>query len=174
MSVDAIDNSIAESQKHSLHNTWTLWAHLPHDVNWDVGSYKNISTVSTVEDTLALMDVQPDNLIKNCMLFVMRNNILPIWEDEKNSKGGCFSYKVSNKTIVTTWKQLVYKLVGETLLNDIKSSLKCNGITISPKRNFCIIKIWFSDCSIQNPQLISDITGLPRQGCIFKKHNPEY
>lgn len=163
-----------ENGHNNLNDTWTLWAHLPHDVNWDVNSYKNIYTMTSIEETIAVIEAQPDNLIKNCMLFVMRKGILPIWEDEKNSGGGCFSYKVNNKSIVTTWKQLVYKLVGETLLSDVSSVMKCNGITISPKRNFCIIKIWFSDCTIQNPQSISDISGLPRQGCIFKKHNPEY
>ena len=174
MSGQEICEKTNKNGHHKLNDTWTLWAHLPHDVNWNVSSYKNIYTMSSIEETIALIEAHPDNLIKNCMLFVMRKGILPIWEDAKNTKGGCFSYKVNNKTIVTTWKQLIYKLVGETLLSDVGSVMKCNGITISPKRNFCIIKIWFSDCTIQNPQSISDISGLSRQGCIFKKHNPEY
>ena len=160
--------------RHKLNDKWTLWAHLPHDVNWGVDSYKKIDTVSTVEHAVKLFKSLPENLIKNCMLFVMREGILPIWEDKKNSKGGCFSYKVNNKTILSTWKQLLYKLLSEDLIRDEEKTHKFNGITISPKRNFCIIKIWLQDCSIKIPSHISDIQGLAQQGCIFKKHNPEF
>ena len=45
-----------------------------------------------------------------------------------------------------------------------------NGITISPKKNFCIIKIWLSKCEYNNPDIITDIDGLVRQGCLFKRH----
>jgi hypothetical protein len=162
------------SDKHALNNGWTLWAHLPHDVNWDVKSYKKIHTVENVEDAVVLFHALPENLIKNCMLFIMRDGILPIWEDKKNSRGGCFSYKVNNKTIMKTWTELAHKLIGETLISDENNVEKINGITISPKRSFCIIKIWTTDHSIQNPQIISDIDGLPKQGCIFKKHNPNF
>jgi hypothetical protein len=49
------------------------------------------------------------------------------------------------------------------------------GITISPKKNFCIIKIWMSNCANQNPAIVTNlIPGLIPQGCIFKKHTPEY
>jgi hypothetical protein len=49
------------------------------------------------------------------------------------------------------------------------------GITISPKKNFCIIKIWMSDCNNQNPNVVTaDVKGLSPQGCLFKKHTPEY
>ena len=161
-------------EKHALNNNWTLWAHLPHDVNWDVNSYKKIHTVNNIEDAVVLFRSLPENLVKNCMLFIMRDGILPIWEDKKNSKGGCFSYKVNNKTIIKTWVELAHKLVSENLINDENLVEKINGITISPKRNFCIIKIWTNDCTIQNPQTIIDIDGLPKQGCIFKKHSPDY
>jgi hypothetical protein len=51
---------------------------------------------------------------------------------------------------------------------------KINGITISPKRNFCIIKIWLSDCSMQNPSSIVPLDNLTKLGCLFKKHQPEF
>ena len=52
---------------------------------------------------------------------------------------------------------------------------KVTGITISPKKNFCIIKIWMTDCTNQNPAIvINEIKGISSQGCIFKKHAPEY
>ena len=159
---------------HKLHDTWNLWAHLPHDTSWDLKSYKKIMQLTTVEDGIAINRTLPDTLIKNCMLFLMRDGIQPIWEDEKNRNGGCFSYKINNRNVVDVWKQLSYAIVGETVSmnDDFRSNV--TGITISPKKNFCIIKIWMSACSHQNTQQISPIKGLNSHGCIFKKHNPEF
>lgn len=160
---------------HKLSDKWTLWAHLPHDTDWSINSYKKIFTTSTVEETIAIVETLPQILVQNCMLFMMREGIKPTWEDEKNRNGGCFSYKVSNKSVYEVWKDLSYVVVGNTLSNQLLFVNKVTGITISPKKNFCIIKIWMSDCSNQNPSVItSDLKGLPSQGCIFKKHAPEY
>lgn len=159
---------------HKLHDKWTLWAHLPHDTDWTVKSYKKIMTFSNVEEALVLYETLPEKMIKNCMLFLMREGIQPTWEDEKNRGGGCFSYKVGNKNITTTWKQASYLLIGERLTSELKLSPLINGMTISPKKNFCIIKIWLSTCEFQNPQKITEIAGIVPQGCLFKKHTPQY
>ena len=155
---------------HNLNDEWTLWAHLPHDTEWNLNSYKEIMSFNTVEEALTLYETLPDKMIKNCMLFLMRKGIKPIWEDEKNKNGGCFSYKIPNKITIPTWKHSSYKLMGETVTKDNALKNDINGITISPKRNFCIIKIWLSNCNNQNPDKIQDIMGINSQGCLFKKH----
>ena len=155
--------------QHKLNNTWTLWAHLPHDIDWSVASYKEILTLNTVEDALMLFENLPDILVKNCMLFLMRKGIQPTWEDEHNKYGGCFSYKINNRNVTYSWKNLSYVLLGETLTSP-ELSKYINGITISPKKNFCIIKIWLSTCDNNNPEIITEIDGLSRYGCLFKKH----
>lgn len=160
---------------HKLSDTWTLWAHLPHDIDWSITSYKKIYDTSTVEETIAVMETLPQILVQNCMLFLMREGIKPIWEDEKNRNGGCFSYKVSNKNVYEVWKELSYVVVGGTVSEQNNFVNRVTGITISPKKNFCIIKIWMSDCSNQNPNVVDQtIKGLTAQGCLFKKHSPEY
>jgi hypothetical protein len=160
---------------HILADNWTLWAHLPHNTDWSIKSYIPISTFKYLEDAIAVTETIPSILVENCMLFIMRTGIKPTWEDPKNRQGGCFSYKVSNKTVYKAWKDLTYVVVGETISN-ITGFVNCvTGITISPKKNFCIIKIWMSDCSYQNPSVItSELNGIQPQGCIFKKHSPEY
>ena len=155
--------------QHELNDTWTLWAHLPHDIDWSVTSYKEILTLNTVEDALMLFENLPDILVKNCMLFLMRKGIQPTWEDEHNKYGGCFSYKINNRNVTYSWKNLSYVLLGETLTTH-ELSKYINGITISPKKNFCIIKIWLSTCDNNNPEIITEIDGLARHGCLFKRH----
>jgi len=160
---------------HKLSQNWTLWAHLPHNTDWSIKSYIPISTFTTIEETIAVIETLPPVLIENCMLFIMRVGINPTWEDPKNQHGGCFSYKVSNDKVCKVWKDLTYVVVGGSISKNVGFVNCVTGITISPKKKFCIIKIWMSDCNNQNPSVVtSDVSGLSTQGCIFKKHVPQY
>jgi len=159
---------------HKLSDNWTLWAHLPHNTDWSLKSYIPISTFTTLEDAIAVTESLPSALVENCMLFIMRQGINPMWEDPKNRNGGCFSYKVLNKNVAKAWSELTYRVVGGSISNGNAFVKSVTGITISPKKNFCIIKIWMSNCDHQNPSVVSPIKGLQAQGCLFKKHTPEY
>lgn len=160
---------------HKLKNKWNLWAHLPQDPEWTVKSYKLVYKYNSVEETIAITESLPEVLIKNCMLYIMKDGINPMWEDPKNRNGGCFSYKVSNKNVCEVWRDLTYVLVGETISQNLPFVNSVTGITISPKKNFCIIKIWLSNCDHQNPQVVTNqVKYLMPQGCLFKKHTPEF
>jgi hypothetical protein len=159
---------------HQLSSNWVLWAHLPHDNNWKINSYKKIYTFTTIEEAIAMTQTLPEILVKNCMLFLMKDGIMPIWEDPKNIDGGCFSYKISNKHVYEVWRDLSYVLVGETISTNRKVINNITGITISPKKNFCIVKVWLNNCEFQNPTVIThNIKNLIPQGCLFKKHPKE-
>ena len=166
------DTTLTNKEQHKLYDNWTLWAHLPHDTNWNLTSYKKIITLETIEESLVLFETFPEVMVKNCMLFLMRDGIQPIWEDINNKNGGCFSYKINNRNVAYSWKNLSYVLLGETLTSS-ELSKNINGITISPKKNFCIIKIWMSNCDHANPDIITEIDGLSKHGCLFKKHITE-
>lgn len=159
---------------HDLSDTWILWAHLPHDTDWSLKSYMKIYEFNTVEQAITITETLPPVLVTNCMLFLMRKGINPIWEDERNRNGGCFSYKIPNKDVPDAWKQLSYSLVGETMSDNKKLLPHINGITISPKKNFCIIKVWLANCSFQDAAVIREVHGITSHGCLFKRHVPEY
>ena len=159
---------------HKLSHQWTLWAHLPHDTNWSASSYKKIYEFETAEEAIAIFETLPPKLVMNCMLFLMRKGIVPMWEDAKNRNGGCFSYKVANKEVNQAWKQLSYVTVGETISTNLTVLPHLNGITISPKKNFCIVKIWMANCNFQNAGVVRELEGITAHGCLFKKHTPEY
>ena len=42
------------------------------------------------------------------------------------------------------------------------------------KKKFCILKIWMNDCTLKDPEIFIDIDNLFNDGCLFKKHNPEF
>lgn len=166
---------ISKNQEtHKLNDEWVLWAHLPHDTNWSLDSYKRVYTFTLVEEVITVLERLPSDLVSNCMLFIMRKGINPVWEDPRNRSGGCFSYKVNNKNVYSCWKNLSYILTGESLIEKPKIQQTVNGITISPKKNFCIIKIWLSTCEYQDPTVVFKIKDLSSEGCLFKRHNPEF
>jgi hypothetical protein len=174
MSIET-SSRMEQEEFHILSSKWCLWAHLPHDTDWTIKSYKIIMKFNSVEEAIAVTETLPEILVRNCMLFLMRENIKPMWEDEKNRNGGCFSYKVTNKDVYKAWKDLSYVTVGNSISAQANFVSKVTGITISPKKNFCIIKVWMADCTNQNPAIVtSEVKGIVPQGCIFKKHAPEY
>jgi hypothetical protein len=155
--------------------SWNLMYHLPQDKNWTLSSYKYImKEINTIDKVIALRESISDNLIKYCMLYIMKEGITPMWEDQQNRNGGCFSYKVVNSMVPDVWNELMYALCGHTLTKKKNHMDFITGITISPKRNFCIIKIWLSSCKFQDPTLITPIENLTKMGCFFKKHEPEF
>jgi len=154
---------------------WNYYYHLPNDKNWNLASYKLIvNDIDTLEKLVAVNETVTDNIIRNCMLFVMREGVTPMWEDTSNRNGGCFSYKVSNKVVVAVWRELAYRLCGYSLTVERPHMDLVNGITISPKRGFCIVKIWLKNCILQDPNAIVDIENLVKAGCLFKTHKAEF
>lgn len=168
MEVDTIN-----TKYHTLNDTWMLWAHLPHDTDWSISSYKNVSEINCIESILEFENVIPDIMIKNCMIFCMRKGILPTWEDPSNRDGGSFSFKINNSDIYEIWKELSITLMTEMLVQDEVMNKSICGITVSPKKNFCILKIWMKDVDIQDVKLFNLPEKIDRKSTIFRKHVPE-
>jgi hypothetical protein len=163
------------TQTHYLNDKWDLYYHLPQNSNWDLSSYTIIQkSINTAETVKLLSEHIHSNIVKHCMLFAMRTGITPMWEDARNRNGGYFSYKVSNKHVYEVWKHLFTMVCGETLCVNPNHNKHINGITLSPKKQFCIVKIWLDGIDIQDPNSIVSIPNLLKQGCLFKKQAPEY
>jgi hypothetical protein len=174
MSGSLSSNMSCDTKYHTLNDVWTLWAHLPHDTDWSIKSYQNIIEMDNVETILQLNKIVPDTMIKNCMIFCMRKNILPTWEDVNNRDGGSFSFKISNSDIYKVWNELMMTLLTEMLIKDEVLNKSVNGITVSPKKNFCILKIWMRDVNIQNPKLLNLPVIIDTKTTLFKKHNADH
>ncbi len=154
---------------NNLSDTWTIYSHLPYNNDWTVTSYQSLFKTNILEQFIVFSEFVSEVIIKKCMLFIMKNDIQPIWEDDNNKNGGCFSYKIQNENVVSVWKNLSYKLIGNSLLKPGTENT-ISGITISPKRNFCIIKIWLQNCKHRDSSIITNIEHMTSQQCIFKKH----
>ena len=43
----------SQEMTHPLYDKWVLWAHLPHDTDWSLKSYKKIMTVTSIEEMVS-------------------------------------------------------------------------------------------------------------------------
>ena len=101
------------SATHLLNDKWILYHHFPTEKNWTLSGYSIIcENVDSVEKVISLNNALSDNIIKYSMLFFMRNDITPLWEDPANKSGGCFSYKVVNKYVVQVWRHMMFLAAG--------------------------------------------------------------
>jgi hypothetical protein len=134
------------NEDNYLNDVWCLYFHDPYDMNWENNSYKFITTISSVQDFINVYKAFK-NLWVSGMFFIMREHIMPRWEDDNNKNGGCFSFKINKDEILDKLFEITSQILGETLgKNDIISS-NINGISISPKKNYHIIRIWIKSNS---------------------------
>lgn len=153
-----------------LDSKWTVWYHLPNDTDWTLNSYTKLFDYNSVEKCVALNSIINEKLLLECMFFIMKDSIMPVWESPENINGGCFSFKIQNKLVPSIWKTLVYSTAGNTLFKDENVMSTVNGITISPKKFFCIIKIWMKNCKYVDIKLFDNNIIRFTESCIFKKH----
>lgn len=152
-----------------LNDVWSLYFHDPYDMNWENNSYKFISTISSVEDFVSIY-VAFKELWSKGMFFIMREHISPRWEDENNKNGGCFSYKVLKNDLDEKLFEICSKILGETLGKNDFISENINGISISPKKNYYIIRIWNKNNTNTNKELYN-FNIPPYSALMYKSHN---
>lgn len=155
----------------NLNNNWSFYLHLHDNYDWSINSYIKIINFESLKNAILLNDEINYDLIKKSMMFLMKSDILPIWECDENNKGGSFSFKVPNKDIESVWKNIYINLICKTITKNIDYYDKINGVSLSPKKKFCILKIWMSDCELTNANIFIKIENLNIETCLFKKHN---
>ena len=119
---------------------WVMWYHSINDNNWDKNSYQKIHEIKNLYDYQYIHDIFKQDHYQNGMFFCMKKGIFPNWEDPDNRSGGCLSFKVTSVKILEEWNDLLLKCISNNIL-DIKNDI-INGISISPKKEFNIIKVW--------------------------------
>jgi len=141
---------LQQQKDEPLSGSWSLWFHRSDDPSWEFSSYQLIyDNINTIENLSRVINSIPT--ISAAMFFFMRKGVLPIWEHESNINGGYWSFRITKRDADKTWKQLIAAMVGNTLTADIAHMAMINGISISPKTNNCIFKIWCNNASFNDP-----------------------
>lgn len=133
----------AAAEQTWLRDVWSFYFHGAHDGDWTHASYVHLGDVSNVDEVWQMCTaIEP--YLQSGMLFAMREGVFPSWDDPANIDGGCLSIKVPLADVASMWTDVVLRALGETLLRPAADpALGYNGVSISPKRGVCIVKVWF-------------------------------
>jgi hypothetical protein len=148
-------------EQYPLNTNWCLWYHSINDKQWNKQSYKHIYTLTNLYDIQGLHEVIQKIHLQNGLFFLMREDVFPTWEDPDNREGCCVSYKVPGQILKEQWAAIVDRILTEDILKDKDQWNQVNGLSISPKKEFNIVKIWLRNT-------IEDYTTL------LKEYEPVY
>lgn len=129
--------SAAAPIKAPLRSRWRCWFHRLDDPNWLVTGYRMVYCFDSVQDFWRMQNSMPP--VFSGMFFVMKDGVLPLYEDSRNAAGGVWSFKVPRRKLQDAWNQLLLHLVGETLYPDADA---VTGVSVNPKN--CVVKVWLS------------------------------
>jgi hypothetical protein len=150
-----------------LSTPWVLWFHPIDGEAYDLASFERLSDIRTVGDYLTTI-----GSIKNYtsgMFYLMREGIPPMWEHEANAQGGYWSYRIPKARANGTWTDFCSAAVGNVLTRSLEDMQWINGISISPKINNAIIKIWTSVDNFPHHRLPDNIGEQYMSGGVYKK-----
>lgn len=154
---------------YELKNNYTLWFHQNKD-DWTIDGFKELKKINNGIEFWKIYnnwDLFGGVLHKH--FFFMKNNIKPIWEDDMNRKGGCWSFKVFENQAAELWENISTLFVTNEILNNDE----CNGISICLKKNnYVVVKIWNENCKNNSIKLINkDILKKWGTDIIYISHN---
>lgn len=134
----------AEDEPHYMDEVWTLYFHEPSDDNWTMPSYLRVGDISSIEDYAAARYALK-NRVPDGMFFLMREHVFPCWDDKNNLEGGCLSIKLPKRVVEPFWEELCVRTLSETLAKKKEDAHIVNGISVSPKLFYSIVKIWLAE-----------------------------
>ena len=124
-----------------LNNKWVIWFH-GNNKDWTINGYRKLYEIKTIEDFWEIYIRLNNFIILKGQFFLMKNDILPIWENKENIDGGCWSYKINKNESFISWLYLSMFLSGEILTPIKKSSEVFDFIArIISIRNFDLLLI---------------------------------
>jgi hypothetical protein len=132
-----------EQETHAIPTgSWTLYFHEPEEKSWTPDSYKRISTMDSWEFMGSILREFGPSKIVNGMMFAMRGETSPLWENKANIRGGSYCIKVGRKCAAEVFQRY---LIAAALGVATSPENPIVGVTMSPKKGFCIIKLWNAD-----------------------------
>ena len=151
-----------------LNDKWIIWSHVLTDTNWDNNSYKKIFEINNIFDLKIVNDTINEDFFIHNMIFIMKDGIFPTWEDKNNCNGCCGSFKITNPIL---WNNVINELLILNIFKDLSKINKINGLSITSKKHFYILKIWFIDNINDISPIIKDIHPLiSKRNCRLRKN----
>jgi hypothetical protein len=126
----------------ALDSSWNLYFHDYMDSSWDRESYEIIGTVKTVIQFWTMFNIINTKLDSG-MFFFMRENVFPKWDDNTNKTFSFLTIKVVKQSVVSFAESLFARMIINSIIStDELPNTYIDGVSVSPKKNFCIFKLW--------------------------------
>jgi len=123
---------------------WVLYHHSMAETKWTLATFQPVATLTTWREFWAVMDSIGSSSLAESMFFLMRKGIDPLYENFQNIRGGSYSLRISKDQAGECF--LVYAIAMMLADATTDKTNIVNGMSISPKRGFSILKIWNTDC----------------------------
>lgn len=146
-------NNKGQMELQVLPQTWNLYYHDPNDSNYSLESYVVIAKINKVSDFWNVVEGISKEAWNSGMFFLMREGYRPLWDSPENGKGGAWSKRVdASDTYDVFIDCMVHAIAGKFLTKHNECVV---GITLSPKGQFHIIKIWNTTTSVMDRKLFA-------------------
>jgi len=122
---------------------WTLYFHSPEETKWTLNTFINLGSMKTWQQFWVIMDTLKTDSFSDGMFFLMRDPSPPLWESHHHIRGGCYSFRCQKKDAADIY--LNYSIASMLGGLSADPANLMNGISISPKRGFNIVKVWNTD-----------------------------
>lgn len=156
-------NTVQEQSSQPVTNTgkymllpsiWHLWEHKSDNKDWKIDSYNKIMAINNVSDLWGLLNNFYKLDHKMYDFFLMKEDILPIWEHKKNRDGSTCSIRTDTSNGTDALSLLILHMVTNKLYTDGTDDI--NGISCSVRNNWMVIKVW---CGFKEDKLSNILQG---------------
>lgn len=152
---DSLSTQTLNGNDLYMNSSWTVWAHKSDCESWTEDSYTNIYVINSVGSFWRFFN--NFHLIDKTeyQLFIMRNKIKPIWEDNSNRNGGtcsimlnCHNRQGKIDSSIEIMICICMLIMNETFLqrND-----EINGVSYAIKNGRVLIKLWCKTYTVNIP-----------------------
>ena len=138
--------------------SWTLYYHHPADHRWTMDSYQKIVTIKTWGDFFSCMKALEESIIQSAMLFWMRGDVPPLYENHNNIRGGCYSLRINRSKSNNYFLLYSIACLMGTVVSDNGNVIQ--GISISPKRVIEKSQVCSKEALNKTKDLLSRLTNL--------------
>lgn len=120
-------------------------------------------------------------------IHLFHRGVKPIWEDPRNSRGGCWTFRVPKSIAPEFWKEVCMMAIGEQLQAAVESDRQsfrddiC-GVSLAVRFNSLLVQVWNRDAAheagverLKETVVYGVSEGLrPREGSFYYKRHAEH
>lgn len=142
-------NMPIQGNNMEISSTWTVWTHDNKNDDWSVASYDPIYKISNIGEMWRFLNVFGNLNNSDYQYFIMRNGIMPIWEDN-NNRDGCIC-SIMLECTNRTYKHIYTDICIDAFIafcclvfneSFVSNNSDINGLCYSSKQRNVLIKFW--------------------------------